>query len=75
VYILAVYLNYPYQLFNCRIELEWLCLGNPNAHHDVMPCAPEKIPEFSLQVNVIPMSTTSMYLGRVAPTSLKSSLS
>ena len=38
---------------NCRIELEWLCLGSPNAHHDVMPCAPEKIPEFSLQVIII----------------------
>ena len=36
----------------CSIELEWLCLGNPTAHHDVMPCAPEKIPEFLLQVFV-----------------------
>jgi len=39
----------------CRIELDWLCLGNPNAHHDVMPCAPEKLPEFSLQVIVVPL--------------------
>jgi len=36
----------------CSIELDWLCLGNPTAHHDVMPCAPEKIPEFLLQVFV-----------------------
>ncbi|XP_013416630.1 protein KIAA0100 [Lingula anatina] len=31
------------------IKLEWLCLGNPNDHHAVMPCAPDKVPEFSLE--------------------------
>jgi len=41
---------YTDQLCMFSIDLEWLCLGNPNAHHDVMPCAPEKIPEFLLQV-------------------------
>lgn len=34
---------------NVRLSLgiAWKTLGNPNAHHDVMPCAPEKVPDFS----------------------------
>ncbi|XP_069135589.1 protein hobbit-like isoform X1 [Argopecten irradians] len=28
-------------------KLEWLCHGDPNDHHAVMPCAPDKVPDFS----------------------------
>lgn len=29
------------------MELEWICLGEPNDHHSVMPCAADKVPEYS----------------------------
>ncbi|XP_071848291.1 bridge-like lipid transfer protein family member 2 isoform X2 [Apostichopus japonicus] len=30
-----------------EISLEWLCQGDPNDHHSVLVCAPDKIPEYS----------------------------
>ncbi|CAG5125824.1 unnamed protein product, partial [Candidula unifasciata] len=32
-----------------RVGLEWLCLGDANDHHSIMPCAPDRVPDFSLQ--------------------------
>lgn len=28
-------------------KLNWICLANPNEHHIVIPCAPNRLPEYS----------------------------
>ena len=29
------------------INLNWVCFGHKNDHHSIMPCAPDKVPEYS----------------------------
>ncbi|XP_033627571.1 protein KIAA0100-like isoform X2 [Asterias rubens] len=33
--------------FRLEIGLEWLCFGDSNDHHSVLPCAPDKVPDHS----------------------------
>lgn len=34
-------------ILNFSAKIDWLCHGDPNDHHMVMPCAPDKVPDYS----------------------------
>lgn len=33
--------------FDVTVVLDWNCLGNPHDHYSIMPCAPDKVPDYS----------------------------
>ena len=33
--------------FDHSANMKWICQGDPNDHHSVIQCAPDKIPELA----------------------------